>query len=607
MLISQNHGEDSASSGSVNKRGAGSWHPNDIKVDIPEYDGKLDPDEFVEWLRTVERVFDYKQMTEDNKVKIVALKLRKYASTWWSNTCLKRERAGKEKIQTWPKMKAKMKQKFLPTYYVQNSFSQLHSLRQGTGTAEEYSREFEYLLMKCDVPEDDPQTLVRYLGGLEPRVANVVELHSYQTLTELTLLSHKVDSQQRSKGKFEPTRQSFKPTTYSKPTSTHKTTTPTNSQNPKSEPSKAPRRCFRCQGLGHIASECPNKRMISLADFELAGGFEFESDLVVSPESPHDDEVEVTGPDEGPCLVVRRTLSTTPVVPETQLQRESIFHTRCTIAQKVCSVIIDGGSCTNVASQTLVTKLNLSTQPHPSPYVIQWLNQGKGIRVSHRVLLSFSIGKSYNDELWCDVIPMDACHVLLGRPWQFDRRAIHDGYRNTYSFTHNNRRIVLTPLTPSTALQTSTTTLSTLLQSEHHEYESFKEFVLLGLDDDENPPQPIMSPLVQSLLKSYSQVFPTEIPLDYHLNDPFNTKLILYLVLPYPINPPIEPTPKRPSKSENRLIDYLKKDLFVITSHVSTPLTWTRRRWDCVLYGYPSIIRNYNMIPHTEFNDLLDL
>ncbi|GKE20569.1 RNA-directed DNA polymerase [Tanacetum coccineum] len=326
-------------------------------------------------------------------------------------------------------MKAKMKQKFLPTYYVQNSFSQLHSLRQGTGTAEEYSCEFEYLLMKCDVPEDDPQTLLlRYLGGTGTRC------------------------------------------------------------------------------LGHIASECPNKRMISLADFKLAGGFEFESDLVASPESSHDDEVEVTGPDEGPCLVVRRTLSTTPV-PETELQRESIFHTRCTIAQKVCSVIIDGGSCTNVASQTLVTKLNLPTQPHPSPYVIQWLNQGKGIRVSHRVLLSFSIGKSYKDELWCDVIPMDACHVLLGRPWQFDRRAIHDEYHNMYSFTHNNRKIVLT-----LALQTSTTTLSTLLQSEHHEYQSFKEVVLLGLDEDENPSQPILSPLVQALLKPYSQVFPTEIP-----------------------------------------------------------------------------------------------
>ncbi|KAJ9551630.1 hypothetical protein OSB04_015675 [Centaurea solstitialis] len=338
LIISQKHGEDSSSSGSVNKGGAGSWHPNDIKFDISEYDGKLDPDEFVEWLRTVERVFDYKQTTEDNKVKIVALKLRKYASTWWSNTCLKRERAGKEKIRTWPKMKAKMKQKFLPTYYVQNSFSQLHSLRQGTGTAEEYSREFEYLLMKCDIPEDDPQTLVRYLGGLEPRVANVVELHSYQTLAELTLLSHKVDSQQRTKGKLDPTRQSFRPTTYSKPISAHKTTAPTNSQpsmtsGPKPELSKAPRR------LGHIASECPNKRMISLADFELGEGFEFESDFAATSESPLDDEVEVTGPDEGSCLVVRRTLSTTQV-QETELQRESIFHTRCTIAQKVCSVIL---------------------------------------------------------------------------------------------------------------------------------------------------------------------------------------------------------------------------------------------------------------------------
>ncbi|GJX61172.1 transposon ty3-I gag-pol polyprotein [Tanacetum coccineum] len=181
-------------------------------------------------------------------------------------------------------------------------------------------------------------------------------------------------------------------------------------------------------------------------------------------------------------------------------------------AQKVCSMIIDGGSCTNVASQTLVTKLNLPTQPHPSPYVVQWLNQGKGIRVSHRVLLSFSISKSYSDELWCDVIPMDACHVLLGRPWQFDRRVVHDGYLNTYSFNFNNRRIVLTPITPSKTFPTPTPTLNTILQSEHHEFQSLKEFILLGLDEEEIKTEPTLSPLIQTLLKSYSHVFPTEIP-----------------------------------------------------------------------------------------------
>lgn len=118
----------------------------------------------------------------------------------------------------------------------------------------------------------------------------------------------------------------------------------------------------------------------------------------------------MVGPDVGELLVVRRALSSTPAREE-KLQREAIFHTRCTVAQKICYVIIDGGSCTSVASQTMVSKLCLLTEPYPTPYVIHWLNQGKGININHRVLLSFSIGKSYADKFWCDIIPMDACHV----------------------------------------------------------------------------------------------------------------------------------------------------------------------------------------------------
>jgi len=69
-----------------------------------------------------------------------------------------------------------------------------------------------------------------------------------------------------------------------------------------------------------------------------------------------------------------------------------------------------------VASTTLVDKLQLKTEPHPHPYSIQWLNQGKRLKVSLRCLVSLSIGKSYVDKLWCDILAMDACHVLLGRP-----------------------------------------------------------------------------------------------------------------------------------------------------------------------------------------------
>jgi len=45
---------------------------NDFKVDIPKFEGKLDPDDFIEWLQTVERIFDYKEIPENKKAKIVA-------------------------------------------------------------------------------------------------------------------------------------------------------------------------------------------------------------------------------------------------------------------------------------------------------------------------------------------------------------------------------------------------------------------------------------------------------------------------------------------------------------------------------------------------------
>ena len=48
-----------------------------------------------------------------------------------------------------------------------------------------------------------------------------------------------------------------------------------------------------------------------------------------------------------------------------EVQRENIFHTRCQVQNKVCSVIINGGSCTNVASTTLVEKLGMPTSKHP--------------------------------------------------------------------------------------------------------------------------------------------------------------------------------------------------------------------------------------------------
>ena len=81
--------------------------------------------------------------------------------------------------------------------------------------------------------------------------------------------------------------------------------------------------------------------------------------------------------------------------------------------------------------------------------------------VTNQVLVSLQIDK-YEDEVLCDVVPMEATHILLGQPWQFDRRVTYDCYTNKYTIPYRGKSIALVPLTPSQVLEDQK-----FLQSEH--------------------------------------------------------------------------------------------------------------------------------------------
>ena len=519
----------------------------DFKVEIPEFEGKLDPDEFIEWLQTVERVFEFKEIPEDKKVKLVALRLRKYASLWWTNLNAKRTRERKSKISTWDKMKAKMKARFLPSMYVQDQYMLFHHLQQGKMNVEEYTREFEKLMIKCDIHEPQEQTIVRYLRGLDPRIANIVDLQAYTSFDEVWILAHKVEQQRKSrtyvrdfskpysstpsrgqpsnKGSYTP--QPIKPTPPS-PSFPQKTPTPQRPQQIPNRPSQTPisqKRCYKCQGFGHIASDCPSRKIISLAEWESKKDEYVEEKREEKEEGEDVQDLEseteefVEQADEGEMLVIRRVMSAQKSAKDEQ--RENIFHSRCTIQGKICSVIIDGGSCANVVSLEVIEKLKLETMAHPHPYNIQWLNQSKGIQVNSRCLISFTLGKNYQDEVWCDVVPMDACHILLGRPWMYDRKVMHNGFLNTYSFSKDGKKITLTPLAPSELHKKkpqknpnqSDLLLSLgepVLKASQHEFKALKEWILQVQTEPETPLP--SHPIAKVILSQFGHLFPNEIP-----------------------------------------------------------------------------------------------
>src|SRR5207244_5427607 len=130
-----------------------------------------------------------------------------------------------------------------------------------------------------------------------------------------------------------------------------------------------------------------------------------------------------------------------------------IIFIMCLI-DKYCRVhnIIDGGSYNNLVNVAVVKKLGLTTREHPHPYHIQWFNNNGKVKVTQKARVHFSIG-SYHDFADFDVVPMDACSLLLGRPWEFDTDAIHHGRSNKYTLVHKGKKIVLLPMTPTEIVQ----------------------------------------------------------------------------------------------------------------------------------------------------------
>ena len=92
------------------------------------------------------------------------------------------------------------------------------------------------------------------------------------------------------------------------------------------------------------------------------------------------------------------------------------FQTMCTTRGKGAKLVIDPRNHENIVLEEVVRKLGLETKRHLTPYRLEWLTKENEVTVSKRCLVSFSIGTKYRDNVWCDVVDMATCHLLLGKP-----------------------------------------------------------------------------------------------------------------------------------------------------------------------------------------------
>ncbi|XP_010521456.1 PREDICTED: uncharacterized protein LOC104800357 [Tarenaya hassleriana] len=401
----------------------------DLKLQLPTFAGRVNPDAYLDRERRMDNIFECYEYSEYKKVQYAAAQLTDNVLAWWDREVAERRRARYDPIRTWRGMKLMMRKRYVPPHFHRDMQRKYRNLVQGMRMVEEYFEEFEHLRNRLELDESEEAMMAQFIDGLQDRIGRKVERLVYHDLQELLHLAIQVEQQINHKqARTSQTRTSMPnhafPRSESKGTTT--TTTKTSQDNPivrnkgkyiatskgdtlignKANPLSHEILCYKCRGRGHYARDCPNKRVMIITE---SGGYES-----MDEEEAEDLEEQIEYPDSGELLVTRRTLSTLVSMEETT-QRENLFHTRCTIKNKVCGLIIDGGSCTNVASAYLVEKLSLQTEKHPQPYKLQWLNNQGEIDVKERIKIQFSIGR-YQDEVMCDVIPMQAGHILLGRP-----------------------------------------------------------------------------------------------------------------------------------------------------------------------------------------------
>ncbi|KAH9668371.1 hypothetical protein KPL70_021390 [Citrus sinensis] len=174
-------------------------------------------------------------------------------------------------------------------------------------------------------------TMARFLNGLNWEIVDKVELQHYVEIEEIVHKAIKIEQQLKRRGNTRAVPNSS--STPWKSSYVKRDERPQASTTPKlrSEPSKH-------NTLGNtIVTEDETEENVQDEEYIAPG--------------------ELT-------LVARRALSVL-VREDEAAQQENIFHTRCYVQDKVCSMIIDGGSCTNVASTIMVEKLGLLTLKHP--------------------------------------------------------------------------------------------------------------------------------------------------------------------------------------------------------------------------------------------------
>ncbi|KAG8645276.1 hypothetical protein MANES_10G049950v8 [Manihot esculenta] len=361
-------------------------------VDLQNFSGSLDVESVLDWLAEVERFFEIMNVEEERKVPIVAYKLKGGAAAW------KRL----EPIRNWVLMKQMFEQRFLPSDHAQVLYNRYHDCVHGNRRVDEYTKEFLRLQARCENCENEAQQVAHYQRGLNHEIRCMMGVAVIFTLADAIEMTKRAEERidwqprqqqynrnfnyrnssstgtQQHRGNYsgQPSKvvNSGNPpnTMEERRDSKGKAVTTTTDKGGRTNPYQKPTGdiCYRCRQSGYRSNNCPERRGVN-TDRQHVNIVEQAAE---TNEEVDDDDRSIAGSEDGEVTyVVKKILCSTKQEDETQ--RRKIFQAKCQVGEAICRLIIDSCSCENLITKQLVEKLQLPTQPHPSPYKRVYLDR----------------------------------------------------------------------------------------------------------------------------------------------------------------------------------------------------------------------------------------
>jgi hypothetical protein len=181
-----------------------------VKMDIQVYEGNLDVEELLDWIRDLDTYFDYEDIEEDKKFRHAIMRLKGHASLWWDELQVDRHCQGKQKIKSWDRMIAKMKAKFIPRDYQISLFRRMQNLRQKLMTVKECTGDFYRLNIRQTHRECNDEKVARYMNGLRYEIQDEMSMETIRMVEDAYQMSLKEEEKlsrkqsQRGYGRSQP-------------------------------------------------------------------------------------------------------------------------------------------------------------------------------------------------------------------------------------------------------------------------------------------------------------------------------------------------------------------------------------------------------------------